>query len=26
MDAFYVLVTLALFASSFAFIRLCERV
>ena len=26
MDAVYVLITLALFASAFAFIRLCERV
>jgi len=26
MDAVYILITIALFASSFAFIRLCERV
>ena len=26
MDALYILLTLALFASSLAFIRLCERV
>jgi len=26
MDAVYILLTLALFASSLAFIRLCERV
>jgi len=26
MDAVYILVTIALFASAFAFIRLCERV
>jgi hypothetical protein len=26
MDAIYILLTLALFASSLAFVRLCERV
>jgi len=26
MDAVFILLTLALFASSFAFVRLCERV